>query len=139
MAEEGSAKVTGNRPALDIQVGGTTFPVGIKIESNKVAAGFLGAGFLALRAVHRANPTLVGNAVKLALATWTAHVLSIRPSSILVEFVCDTEERYQAFMDAFAKGAVKQKLEEEFSKIGLIFKDELQVTLENYQNMPQIR
>ena len=139
MAEEGSAEVTGNRPALDIQAGGSTSHMRIKIESNLVAAGFLGASFLTLRGVHRANPKLVETAVKAALATWSAHVLSVRPSSILVEFVCYTEERYQAFMNAFATGEVKQKLEEEFSKIGLTFKEELQVTLVNDENMPQIR
>ena len=86
----------------------------------------LGAGLLTLRDFYRANPSEVTFAVKTALATWAAHVLSIRPSSILVEFVCNTEERYEAFKSALAAGTVKQRLQEEFSKIG--FEGELEVT-----------
>jgi len=40
-------------------------------------------------------------------------------------------------MDAFATGTLKQRLQEEFSKIG--FKAELQVTVTVYDNVSQIR
>ena len=97
----------------------------------------VGAGLLTLRAFYSANPREVTSAVKTALATWAAYVLSIRPSSILVEFVCKTEDGYQAFMSAFAAGTVKQRLQEEFSKIG--FNGALQVTIVDDDNAPQIR
>lgn len=137
MAEERPAAAAGDRPALDIQAGIGTFHITIKIDSNLVVGGILGAGILALRAFFIENPRVVVTAIETVLSTWAAYVLSIRPSSILVEFVCDTEERYQAFMNAFATGTVKKRLQEEFSKIG--FKDELQVTIVGNDNAPQIR
>ena len=73
----------------------------------------------------------------IALAGLAGNVLTIRPSSILVEFVCYTKERYQAFMDALTTGTVKQRLQEEFSKIG--FKDRLQVTIVYDDNAPQTK
>ena len=136
MAEERSAEATGNRPALDVQVGGP-FPIRIRIDNPLLAAAFLGAGFLTLRAFYNENPGAVTTAVRTALAGLVDNVLSIQPSSILVEFVCYTEEKYQAFMNAFATGTVKQRLQEEFSKIG--FKDQLQVTIVCDDNAPQIR
>ena len=83
-----------------------------------------------------ANQESVRAAVSIALAGLTDRVLSIRPSSILVEFVCNTKESYDAFMEAYKTGTVKQRLQDEFSKIG--FKDELEVTIED-DNAPQAR
>lgn len=136
MAEERSAEATGNRPALDFQAGLGPFNIRIQIDNHLLAAAFLGAGFVALRDFYNANQGAVTTAVRTALAGLADNVLSIRPSSILVEFVCYTEERYQAFMNAFATGTVKQRLQEEFSKIG--FNDQLQVTIVCDDNAPQI-
>lgn len=122
---------------MEIQAGIGSFHITIKIKSNLVAAGMLGAGLLTLRAFYNANPREVTSAVKTALATWAAYVLSIRPSSILVEFVCNTGKRYEAFMSALAAGTVKQRLQEEFSKIG--FKGELDVTIVKDDNTRQPR
>ena len=93
----------------------------MKIKSSLLAAGMAGTGLLTLAAFYIANPSIVTSAVKIVLTTWATYVLSIRQSSILVEFVCNTEERYEAFKSALAAGTVKQRLQEEFSKIG--FKD----------------
>ena len=133
MAEERPAEAAGNRPALDIQAGAGRFRIRIQIDNHLLAAAFLGAGFLTLRAFYNSNHESVETAVRIALAGLADEVLSIRPSSILVDFVCYTKEKYQAFMDAFTAGTVKQRLQEEFSEIG--FKDELQVTIVT----PQIR
>ena len=131
MAEEVPAQV-----ALDIQAGIGPFHIRIKIDNHWLAAAVLGAGFLTLRAFYNENQEPVRAAVSIALAGLTDRVLSIRPSSILVEFVCNTKESYDAFMEAYKTGTVKQRLQDEFSKIG--FKDELEVTIED-DNAPQAR
>ena len=137
MAEERPAEPARNRPALDVQAGVGTFHISIRIDNPLLAAAALGAGFLTLRAFYNANPEAVRTAVGIALAGLADNVLTIRPSSILVEFVCYTKERYLAFMDALTTGMVKQRLQEEFSKIG--YKDELKVTVVYDDNAPQTR
>ena len=136
MAEESPAEAARDRPVLDIQAGVGTFHIRIQIDNHLLAATFLGAGFLTLRAFYNANHASVETAVRAALAGLADNILTIRPSSILVEFACYTKERYQAFMDAFTTGIVKQRLQEEFSKIG--FKDELKVAIV-YEKEAQIR
>ena len=136
MAEENPAEAAGNRPALDVQAGIGAFHIRIQIDNHWLAAAALGAGFLTLRAFYNANQESVNAAVSIALAGLTDEILSIRPSSILVEFICNTKESYDAFMEAYKTGTVKQRLQDEFSKIG--FKDELQVTIED-DNAPQTR
>ena len=136
MAEESPAEAVGNRPALDVQAGIGAFHIRIQIDNYWLAAAALGAGFLTLRAFYNANQESVRAAVSIALAGLTDEVLSIRPSSILVEFICNTKESYHALMEAYKKGIVKQRLQEEFSKIG--FKYELQVTIVD-DNAPQTR
>ena len=131
MAEEGPAQA-----ALDVQAGIGPFHIKIKIDNHWLAAAFLGASFLTLRAFYNENQQSVRAAVSIALAGLTDKVLSIRPSSLLVEFVCNTKESYDAFMEAYKTGTVKQRLQDEFSKIG--FKDELEVTIED-DNAPQAR
>lgn len=135
MAEERSAEAV--TPAVDLQTDMGGFHLTMKIKSSLLAAGMAGAGLLTLAAFYKANPSAVTSAVKTVLTTWAAYVLSIRPSSILVEFVCDTEERYEAFMSALAAGTVKQRLQEEFSNIG--FKGELDVTIVKDDNTRQPR
>lgn len=135
MAEERSAEAA--TPAVELQAGIGTFHITMKIKSSLLAAGMADAGFLTLAAFYNANPRAVTSAVKTVLTTWAAYVLSIRPSSILVEFVCNTEERYEAFKSALAAGTIKQRLQEEFSKIG--FEGELEVTIVDDDNAPQPR
>ena len=124
MAEEGPAQA-----ALDIQAGIGPFHIKIKIDNHWLAAAFLGASFLTLRSFYNSNPEAVETAVTTALEGLVDRILNIRPNSVLVELVCDTKERYLAFMDAFTTGTVKQRLQDEFSKIGFVDKLEVTVTL----------
>jgi len=137
MAEEPPAEAAGHRPGLDVEAGFGAFHIRIRIDNPWLAAGFVGAGILTLRAFYNSNPEPVETAVRTALAGLADGVLNIRPGSVLVEFICYTKDRLLAFMDAFATGTVKQRLQEEFSKIG--FKDELQVTVTVYDNACQKR
>lgn len=127
MAEENPAEAAGNTPVLDVQADIGPFHIKIKINGQLLAAAFLGAGFLTLREFYNSNKEAVRSAVSIALARLADEVLSIRPSSLLVEFICNTKGRYHAFMEAYKTGIVKERLQEEFSKIG--FKDELQVAI----------
>ncbi|XP_020620061.1 uncharacterized protein LOC110057805 [Orbicella faveolata] len=137
MAEEPPAEAAGHAPALDVQAGFGMFHIRIKIDNPWLAAGFLGAGILTLRAFYNSNPEPVETAVRTALAGLADRVLNIRPASILVEFVCYTKDTLLAFMDAFATGRVKQRLQEEFFKIG--FKDKLEVTVTVYDIESEMR
>ena len=131
MAEpEPPAEAAGHLPAFDFQAGAGIFHIRLRIDSPWLAAGFLGAGILTLRAFYNANHESVETAVRIALAGLADRVLNIRLSSVLVEFVCHTKEKFLAFMEAFATGTVKQRLQKEFSKIG--FKDKLEVTVTLY-------
>ena len=131
MAEpEPPAEAAGHLPTLDVQAGFGAFHIRIKIDNPWLAAGFLGASILTLRSFYNSNREAVETAVRMALQGVVDRILNIRPSSVLVEFVCDTKERFLAFLDAFATGTVKQRLQDEFSKIG--FADKLEVTVTLY-------
>lgn len=140
MAEERPAEAAGHRPVIDIEAGVPGYHIRIKID-NPWLAGLLGVGALSLGAFYLSRQALVESAVRSALAGLGDGVLAIRPSSILVDLVCYTKERFLAFMDAFEVKIVKQRLQEELSKIG--FKDELEVTIVNekdvYGNASRIR
>ena len=127
MAEEPPVEAAGHRPVLDFQAGLGPFHISIKIDNPWLAAGFLGAGILTLRAFYNSNRESVEAAVRIALAGVADRVLNIRPSSVLVEIVCYTKRRFLAFMGAFATGTVKQRLRKQLSITG--FKDELEVTI----------
>lgn len=131
-------EAAGRRPALDFETGygARGFYVRIKIDSPYLAAGIVGAGVATLGAFYLANPEGVETAVRNALAGLADRVL-VRPGSVLVDLVCYTKERFLAFMDAFATGTVKQRFQEEFSKIG--FKDELEMTVTVYDNASWLR
>lgn len=69
-------------------------------------------------------------------------VVDVRPSrSVLVELHCYTKESFVSLMDDFESGNVKQRLEEEFEKVG--YKGELEVAIVNesdvYSALDQIR
>ena len=59
-----------------------------------------------------ANQESVRAAVSIALAGLMDEVLAKRPSSILFEFVCNINESYDAFMDAYKTGTVIQRLQD---------------------------
>lgn len=130
-----------SRPALDIDVGYGLFRLKVKIESSLLAAGIMGAGLLTLGAFYLANPELVEFVVRSVCTRFADRIPAITPSSILVELCFHTKERFLAFMEAFEAKIVKQRLQEELSKIG--FKDELEVTIVNekevYDNASRIR
>lgn len=139
MAEGRPAEAAGHRPPIEFGAGGNEagWYLNVKINDRYLAAGIVGAGIVTLAAFYYRNPEGVGTAVTNALEGLADRVLSVRPGSVLVEFVCYTKETFLAFMDAFATGTVKEKFQEEFSKIG--FKDELEMIVTVYDNASRLR
>jgi len=132
MAENPFPRAAGLRPALELEAGyeaGRIY-VNVKIDRPWLAAGMVGAGIVTLATLYYRNPEGVETAVRGALAGLADRVLAIRPSSVLVDLCFHTKERFLAFVGAFVKGIVKDRLQEEFSKIG--FKDKLEVTVTVY-------
>ena len=135
----------GQDPALDVtasaSVGPSEFKVSfsLKISSERLAAGALVG--CAVTALWSRDPELVYGAVQRALEALGAHVQNIIRGSILVELQCDTKEGLLSFVEAFDTKKVKQRLEEEFGKIG--FEEGLEVTITNekevYDIVNQIR
>ena len=139
MAEERPAEAAGPRPAVELEAGyeaGRIY-VRVKIDRAWLAVGMVGAGIATLATWHYINPAGVEAAVRVALAGLADRVLSIRPSSVLVDLCFYTKENFLAFMDAFVAGTIHQRFQEEFSKIGLT--DKLQVTVTVYDNASQMR
>jgi len=140
MAAERPAEAAEGRPALELEAGGEIERerihafVRVKIDSPWLAAGMVGLGIATLATLHWGS---VENAVKLALAGLADRVLSIRPSSVLVDVWFNTKEKFLEFMDALVTGTVKQRFQDEFAKIG--FKGELQVAVTVYDNASQMR
>lgn len=140
MAEERPVEAAGPRPALELEAGyeaGRRIYVKVKIDRPWLAVGMVSAGVATLATWYHINPAGVEAAVRLALAGLVDGIVSIRPSSVLVNLCFHTKERFLAFMDAFVTGTVNQRFQEEFSKIG--FKDELQVTVTVNDNASQMR
>ncbi len=115
----------------------------LRIASERLASQALaGIGVVcAVTALWCREPELVYGAVTSALEVLGARVLNITRGSILVGLYCDTKEGILSFVEAFEAKKVKQRLEEEFRKIG--FKEELEVTIVNdkevYKKVNQIR
>lgn len=137
MAQERPPEGTGRTGAIDIQVGYGQFYVRIRIGDPLLAAGIILAGVATVATLYRRYPESVGTAVRNALAGLEANVLSMRPGSVLVYLSFRTKERLLAFIDAYVTGTVKEKFQEEFSKIG--FKGELEVIVTVYDNASQMR
>ena len=139
------ARPLGQDPALDVSASASVGPSEIKFSfSLKISSERLAAGALvvcAVTALWSREPELVYGAVHRALEVLGAHVQNIIRGSILVELHCDTKEGLLSFVEAFETKKVKQRLEEEFKKIG--FKEELEVTITNekevYEKVNQIR
>jgi len=139
MAEGRSAQAAGHRPTFELEAAcepGRIY-VNVKIDRPWLAVGLIKAGIATLAALYHRNPADVETAVRNALAGLADRVLSIRPSSVLVDLCFSTKEWFLAFMDAVVTGRLKQRFQEEFSKIG--FKDELQMTVTVYDNASQMR
>ena len=137
MEEERPVEAAGHRPILDFQAGLGLVHIRIRIDNPWLAAGFLGAGILTLGAFYHLNREAANGAVRVAFSGLPGRIVNIARGSILVKFVCDTEEEFLAFMKVFATGTVKQRLQEEFSKIG--FKEKLEVTVTVYDPESEMR
>ena len=139
------ARPQGQDPALDVSASASVSPLtfsvsfSLKISSERLAAGALVV--CAVTAFWFRESELVYGAVQRALEALGAHVQNIISGSILVELHCDTKEGLLSFVEAFDTKKVKQRLEEEFRKIGL--EEELEVTITNekevYEKVNQIR
>ena len=121
----------GSRNALELDASGSTplfsFSFSLKIANKWLAAGAL-AGGLTLAAFLLKHPELVGSAVKRALEAPGLQVGSISTSSIRVGLQCDRVESFLLFVEDFENEKIKRRLEKEF-------KEELEVTLENYNEV----
>ena len=123
----------GTRPVLDVTASASTpsfsFSFSLKVADKLLAAGALAIGGVALAALLYRNPELVTGAVRGALEGPGLQVGNIAPGSIIVELQCNTKESFLLFLEDFETKKVKQRLEEEFFKIG--FKEELEVAIMN--------
>ena len=136
------------RAALDLSVSAssTGFSVSLKID-NAILAGIATVGALSLGAYYLANRRPVERAIRNGLENRNEagvvdpEVRNVEEGSILVELVCHSEKSFLQFVEDFEAKKVKQKLEEEFTKIG--FKEKLNVTIRNeeevYQKVEEIR
>ena len=138
----------GTRPVLDVTASASTplfsFSFSLKIADRPLAAGALVAGIgcgVSLAALLYRNPELVSGAVRGALEGPGLQVGNTVPGSIIVELQCNTRESFLLFLEDFETKKVKQRLEEEFFKIG--FKEELEVAIMNdkevHEKLGQIR
>ena len=144
----------GPRPALDLSASATTTPAGfsfsfsLKIADRPLATGVLvgvgvgvGAAAIALGAFYYRNPELVMGAVRGALEGPGLQVANIAPGSIIVELLCNMKDSFLSFVEDFESNKVKERLEEEFKRIG--YKEELEVTIANdkevYNKLDRIR
>ena len=138
----------GLRPALDLSASASTplfsFSFSLKIADRPLAAGALvgvGVAAIALGAFYYRNPGLVMGAVRGALEGPGLQVANIAPGSIIVKLLCNMKDSFLSFVEDFESNKVKQRLEEEFKKIG--YKEELEVTIANdkdvYNKLHQIR
>lgn len=131
------------RPALDLTVSSGNTTISLRIEDRQLAgraltgigigcglaAGIGIAGGVALAVFFCRNPQLVTNAITRALEGPGLQVGNIAPGSILVQLHCITTKSFESFMHGFETGKVRQRLKEEFTKIG--YPDDLEVTIVN--------
>ena len=128
--------------------------VQLKIQSSGLAMGLAGIASvttLGLFYIHRRYPVprpAIENPDVLKLVTALRKVLERKEAgqtdpevtrmeggSILVELVCKTEQSFLRFMEDFEKGKIKDKIEEEFGRIGN--KERLDVTITNLDDVQQ--
>ena len=113
-------------------------------SSKVVLFEFRGNGFTDSdwKDLSETNLELGYKALRGGLEARGRQVVDVRPSkSVLVELHCYTKESFVSLMDDFESGNVKQRLEEEFEKVG--YKGELEVAIVNksdvYSALEQIR
>ncbi len=136
MADESvNAAADAVRAVLDLSVtapGG--FSISLRID-NVVLAGIATVGALSLGAFYVANRFRVENAIRNGLENRNEagmvdpEVRNIEEGSIVVELHFHSEKSFLQFMEDFGARKVKNKLEEEFTKIG--FQRTLKVTIIN--------
>lgn len=136
------------RAALDLSVSAssTGFSVSLKID-NAILAGIATVGALSLGAYYLANRRPVERAIRNGLENRNEagmvdpEVRNVEEGSVLVELDCHSEKSFLKFVEDFEAKKVKQKLEEELTKIG--FEEKLNVTIRNeeevYQKVEEIR
>ena len=134
------------RHTLDLTASASTpmfsFTFSIKIVDRQLAGrALLGIGCGgALAAFLYRYPELVASAARNALEGQGLQVTNITPGSILVKLRCNKRESFLLFLEEFDRKKVKQRLENEFRKVG--FKEELEVTITNdkevYEKLDQI-
>ena len=91
---------------------------------------------------YRGLELLGEKAVKYALESQDRKVKYMQPTeSVVVQLCCYTRESFLSFMNDFELGKVKQRLEDEFEKVG--YQGELEVTILNekdvYRELDKIR
>ena len=120
--------------AVDFALSTPTYSISLKIE-NPVLAGILGVGTLALGAYYLANKQSLERAIRNALEARNdagvvdPEVRNIEHGSVLVDLHCHSEKSFLEFVEDFEAKKVRNRLEEEFTKIG--FQGVLQVTIRN--------
>lgn len=150
MAEDG--RPPRQDPALDVSASAKVRPseasckFTLTIASERVAMLALavagaGVGVCALTTLWYKRPEAFKNAVSTAVGALGARVCKIWSGSIFVELCCDTKESLLSFVEAFEAKKVKQRLEEEFRKIGFAEKLEVTITDEKdvYEKVNKIR
>lgn len=135
------------RAVLDLSISAPPgFSVSLKID-NAILAGIATVGALSLGAFYVANKFRVENAVRNGLENRNEagdvdpEVRNIEESSVCVELYCHSEHSLLQFVEDFEAQKVKQRLEEELTKIG--FEQNLTVTITNadevYTKVKEIR
>ena len=115
--------------AVDFVLSTSTFSISLKIESP-VLAGIISVGTLALGAYYLANRQSSERAIRNALeARNEAGVVDPQVRNIEQDLHCHSGKSFREFVNDFEAKKVRNRLEEEFSKIG--FQGVLQVTIRN--------
>ena len=120
--------------AVDFVLSTSTISISLRIESP-VLAGIISVGTLALGAYYLANRQSSERAIRNALeprneaGVVDPQVRNIEQGSVLVDLHCHSEKSFREFVTDFEAKKVRNRLEEEFTKIG--FQGVLQVTIRN--------
>lgn len=124
----------------------TDFSCSLKIE-NTILAGIIAVGSLSLGTYYLVNKLSSERAIRNALEARNQagdvdpQVRNIEQGSVLVDLRCYSEKRFLEFVKDFEAGKVRNRLAEEFTKIG--FEGNLQVTIRNadevYGKVKEIR
>ena len=128
MEEERPAEAAGTSPVFELEA----CRVNVKIDSPLVAHTSVAVGVETVGVFYDAHPEETEATLRSLFTHFNAEVLGFADDSI-VELSFHLKEDFLAFMDAFEATTVKQRLQEELSKIG--FKGVLEVTIVNDQDV----